>query len=300
MPSELKNSDDEPEVLESTPLKFRLALIWRQIELFSRYLKFHWRVGTGAPIAPQGFKFHGNRHVINGTFEPNETRVFSHLIERVDGLVNVGANVGYYCCIALQVGKPVIAFEPVDLNVRHLLANVRLNGWEDRFELLPICLGNQVGVVPLYGGGTGASLLRGWANSLDSHVNLAPINTANNLLATRLSGSRQLFMVDIEGAEAFFLEGASKLISTEPKNIWIIEISISSHRNDGINPKLKSVFSHFWNEGYTAWTIGDSCKPVKEATIDEVIREQRNTFDVGNNFLFMPKGEFFSKSVKAD
>lgn len=282
--------DFEPPVTETAPFGFRLALMKRQIELFSRYLKFHWRVSGPAPVAPQGFKFHGNRHVIRGVFEPEETKVFQRLLPHVDGMVNVGANVGYYCCLALQAGRPVIAFEPVDLNVRHLLANIRINGWDDRFELFPVCLGNRTGILPLYGGGTGASLLRGWANSPDSHANLAPIHTADSLLKDRLVGTRQLFMVDIEGAEALFLEGAQALLSAQPQHLWIVEISINRHRSGGVDPELKQVFHQFWSRGYEAWALGQTLEQIDAGRIDRIMESQVNDIEAGN-FLFLPAAE---------
>lgn len=286
-PNDASPDDFEPPVTETAPFGFRLALIQRQIELFSRYLKFHWRVSGPAPVAPQGFKFYGNRHVIKGVFEPEETKVFQRLLPYVDGMVNVGANVGYYCCLALQAGRPVIAFEPVDLNVRHLLANIRINGWAERFELLPVCLGDCSGIIPLYGGGTGASLLRGWANSPDSHANLAPIHTADSLLKDRLAGTRQLFMVDIEGAEALFLQGAQALLSAEPRHLWILEISIDRHRAGGINPELKNIFNQFWTRGYQAWALGATLDLVEPERIDQIMATQVNDLKAGN-FLFIP------------
>lgn len=285
MKSESDHLDHEPRFVGSVPFKFRCALIWRQIELFSRYLKFHWRVSGPAPVTPQGFKFHGNRHILAGQFEPNETRVFNRLIQDVDGLVNVGANVGYYCCLALQVGKTVIAFEPVDLNIRHLLANVRLNGWDERFELLPVCLGDHTGIVSLYGGGTGASLLRGWANSPDSHANLASINTADSLLSGRFNGTKQLILVDIEGAESLFLEGAQSLLSSEPKHDWIIEVSLNSHRKDGINPKLRWLFDQFWRNGYRSWVIEETLTEVDAKKIDTISETGEVPFK-SCNFVF--------------
>ena len=49
--------------------------------------------------------------MIKGTFEPHESKVFNALLPFVDEVVNVGANVGYYCCHALREKKHVVAFE---------------------------------------------------------------------------------------------------------------------------------------------------------------------------------------------
>ena len=85
------------------------------------------------------------------------------------------------------------------------------------------------------------------------------------------------------------MEGAGRLLSSEPKHLWIMEISITNHRNDGVNPKLKSIFQKFWDQGYQAWVIGHSCEAIDEEMIDQVVRDQAHTFP-SNNFLFLPEG----------
>ena len=61
-----------------------------------------------------------------GEFEPEETEIFLSIIKDVDVLVNVGANVGYYCALALSHNKYVYAFEPIQLNLNTLLKNMKI------------------------------------------------------------------------------------------------------------------------------------------------------------------------------
>lgn len=58
---------------------------------------------------PLGFKLAGRPGMAAGTFEPAETQLVRELLQQVDILVNVGANVGYYyyCCHALSMRKGV-------------------------------------------------------------------------------------------------------------------------------------------------------------------------------------------------
>lgn len=249
--------ESAPPVIGAAPLRYRLAVLWRQCELFSRYLRFHWRVLQPAGVTPQGFKLYGNRHMLAGTFEPLETRVVSRLLQSSDIVVNVGANIGYYCCLAAQAGKRVIAFEPVDLNVRHLLANLLANNWADQVEIFPVALGPAPGILSLYGGGTGASLVRGWAHSPDSHANLTPINTLDATLGDRLTGRRPLMIVDIEGAEYIMLQGAARTLAATPRPTWLLEVNITQHQPSGValNPRLGETFDLFWNQGYEAWAV---------------------------------------------
>jgi|TARA_B100001093_G_scaffold198481_1_gene190758 hypothetical protein len=43
-----------------------------------------------------GFKFNGNSEMESGKFEPAETQTVINLMNQVDSVINVGANVGYY------------------------------------------------------------------------------------------------------------------------------------------------------------------------------------------------------------
>jgi len=64
-----------------------------------------------------GFMLSGKPSMAKGTFEPVETEIVRNLLDGVDVLNNVGANVGYYCCHALSMEKHAIAFEPVQRNL---------------------------------------------------------------------------------------------------------------------------------------------------------------------------------------
>ena len=83
-----------------------------------------------------------------GTLEPEETALVRKLLQEVDVLVNVGANVGYYCCHALSLGKPVIAVEPIAGNLHYLLANIRNNGWTAYAEVFPMANGRDELLIP--------------------------------------------------------------------------------------------------------------------------------------------------------
>jgi hypothetical protein len=131
-----------------------LAASYRELR---EVLRFYW---TRPTKTPHGFLLSGNRDMEAGTFEVSESAVVKALLPRVDAVVNVGANIGYYVCLARSYGKHVVAFEPIDANVRFLLRNLMLNGWSD-VEVFPIALSDRPGIAEIYGGGTGASLLKG-------------------------------------------------------------------------------------------------------------------------------------------
>ena len=122
-----------------------------------------WQIGKEPQATPNGFKLVGNLSMQAGTFEPLETKLFKELAADADVVINAGANIGYYCCHALAMDKHVVAFEPIDLNLKYLLKNLKANGWENDAEVFPLALTEKAGIVTIYGGGTGASLIPGWA-----------------------------------------------------------------------------------------------------------------------------------------
>jgi FkbM family methyltransferase len=219
---------------------------------------------------PLGFYLVGNRSMEEGYFEPQETRLIENILPHVDCLVDVGANIGYYVCLARSRSKHVIAFEPIALNLQLLLRNVEANEWKDGVEIYPLAVSNRCGIVQMHGGGTGASLITGWAGVSDSYVSHLPATTLDTTLNERLRGKRSLFIIDVEGAEVDVLAGATAQLALTPKPLWIVEIIYSQPGGIGKNPNFKRPFETFWRNGYECWTANDECRPVSREMIEEM------------------------------
>lgn len=241
---------------------------------------------------PMGFKMIGNRKMIQGTFEPEETEIVKSLLKHAEVFINVGANIGYYCCLALSSDTYTVAFEPVEGNLQYLYRNIHANHWERAIEIFPMALSNQIGLIEMYGRGTGASLIKGWASTPAHDVKLVPASTLDIVLKRRFETKKCLILVDIEGAEKFFLEGATFMLSQDPKPIWMVEISITEHQPKGIavNPNLLSTFHFFWDHDYESWTADKHLRPVQADEIENIIKTGRDTLFT-HNFLFIEKGK---------
>ena len=265
-------------LFKRSPLLYSCYKIW----------KYHKSYNMQAVMTPLGFKFSGNRSMQDGSFEPEETKLFQSLIDKFDVFVNVGANIGYYCCIALKESKEIIAFEPVNTNMQILLKNIHINsGKERKISVFPVALSNTNGFVEIYGEGTGASLISGWAENDYDTGHLVPKFRLDYLIADKLKGRRVLILVDIEGAEKYMLQGADNILNQDPKPIWIIEISINEcqPKHIAINPNLLSTFKLFWEAGYVCRTADKERKLIMEDKIVKIVETGVNSLAC-HNFLF--------------
>ena len=269
------------------------SLIEKSPVLSSHFRKWrHDRSYSMEPVLTHlGFKFIGNKSMQDGTFEPEETREFQSFINKFDLFVNVGANIGYYCCIALQADKEVIAFEPIHSNVRILLKNIKLNNWDNKISVYPVALSDESkGVVKIFGEGTGASLINGWAGISRDFSHFVPRFTLDSLLSATLKGKRPLILVDIEGAEKYMLDGAQHILAQDPKPVWMVEITTREHQPEhiNINPNLLSTFKMFWEHGYVCKTVDKSQRIIEEEEVQKIVETGIDTFTC-HNFLFYEK-----------
>jgi FkbM family methyltransferase len=273
-------------------LKVLRPLIDKFPKLASAYRRFRDAKALEQPeMTPLGFKFNGNRVMESGLFEQFETELVKKIFSQVDTVINVGANIGYYVCLALHQKKYAIAFEPIELNLRYLLRNIKANDWQGRSEIFPIALSNAVGIIEIYGGGTGASLLKGWAGTPENYSTLVPCSTMNIILGERFGGKRVFVIMDVEGAENLVLEGANNLLDMHPKPIWMVEIAGDAHlpKGEKITHSLLGAFEFFWSRNYVAITADKYMREIERDELEQIIRTQVNTLGTGN-FLFFEKG----------
>lgn len=268
-------------VIERNP---RLAMAYRHYRDMAHMVR--------PPVdTPFGFKFIGHPAMEAGTFEPDEVRVVKQLLQLAGVLINVGANVGYYCCFALQTGHKVVAIEPVPNNLQYLYRNLVANGWADQVEVLPVAAGAKRGLVDIYGGGTAASLLEGWAGIPSAYCQTVPLTTLDDALGQRFDGERCFVLIDVEGAELGVLKGASALLHAPRKPVWMVEISIDEHFPGGVktNPNLLETFETFEHAGYEAWVVGPSLSHLNYDEVRAIAASGVNTL-TSHNFVFAEPG----------
>ena len=235
---------------------------------------------------PAGFLFYGHKQMETGNFEKEETAVFTKLFSSAEVFVDVGANIGYFTCLACQKGLKVFSFEPINDNLKYLYENLRKNGWQKQVEVFPMGVSDKPDLVEIFGEGTGASLLEGWAGVSSLMKQTISVSSLDFLLGDRLAGKKAVIKMDVEGAEYQALCGASKLLGLSPRPMWLVEITLAEHRQGAKNPNFQATFELFWKHGYEAYSIGSSpCHITREKLVDYL--STGNNIGFETNFLFI-------------
>lgn len=277
--------------LKKNPLVARLD--WQLYLLRDLFATKLWKRSRSAPT-PFGFSLTAGLHpayamMKAGSFEPDETRLFVALLDKADVFVDIGANLGYYCCFALQRGKQVLAFEPQPQNLECLFANLRTNGWEKGFEVFPIALSSAPGLLQLFGAsGPSASLVQDWAGYSPKFRQTVPVNTLDNILGGRFAGRRLIVKIDVEGAEYPVLLGAIGALGASPRPIWLVEICLDEYHPGGINPDFQRTFELFWDAGYDCYCADADATPVRPADVHRWVEARSNGLGVFNYFFVDP------------
>lgn len=197
-----------------------------------------------------GFTLAGGRRMGRAEWEPEETKAFLNLLADHDVVVDVGANIGFYSCLAAIRGKHVLSIEPSRRNLRFLYQNL----WENRCtttEVFPMGLAAQSGLQCMRGFGGIASFVPGWGQSERSPVEIVPTTTLDTILDGRFDGQRLLLKIDVEGFELEVLKGAINTLQRHPRPTWLVEIVLSNSLiPGGINHLFAETFELFWNCGY--------------------------------------------------
>lgn len=280
---------------------------WRPIVDAHARLRWRWHVfkdwwgtrvwtRTSEVATPHGFRLVSGLHpayaqMRAGTFEPAESAIIKQLLQHSDVFVDIGANLGYYTCMALQCGRPVVAFEPQPQNLRCLYRNLLLNGWRDRAEIFPLAVSDAPGLLTLYGAsGPSASLLRNWAGYSPRRTQTVPVARLDDLLGGRFPGQRLLIKIDVEGAEYGVLKGAVDMLRREPRPAWLLEICLHEFHPGGANPDFVRTFDAFFKHGYVAYAVCDVPRPVTRADVKRWV--DAGETDIGTfNYVFVAAGE---------
>lgn len=146
--------------------------------------------------------------VLGGTYEPEQTSLFTRAVAPGDAVLDLGAHLGYYTLLASRLvggAGRVYAFEPHPENARYLRQHVRINRCRN-VEVLEYAGYDRTGRVGfVYGAGTGTGRVGEPARLTVASVRL------DDFVAER--GLRPAVVkVDVEGSEGAVLRGAREML----------------------------------------------------------------------------------------
>ena len=215
-----------------------------------------------------GFKLAGDRRMASSDFEPDDVKAFLESIESHDVVLDIGANVGFYSCLAASRGEHVVSFEPSLRNLNFLYRNL----WENKLssvEIFPVGLAKQSGLSRIYGFGGISSFVMGWGQAVTSKYSLVPLTTLDAIVAKRFQGNRLLIKMDVEGFELDVLAGATETLNLEPRPTWTVEILLRDGViPGGINTRFHETFEVFWKRGYQCRKLDKTRGRVQNADVE--------------------------------
>lgn len=268
------------------------ALKWRK-HIFSDFCNTYIFKSKKEFCTPYGFKlvsrnFIANRMMFQGTYETDEINIVKEHLYSADVFVDVGANIGFYTCLACSLSKHVVAFEPQPQNLECLYASMNSNGWSD-IEIFPLGLSHSPGLLTLYGAsGPSASLVKGWAGFSERFKNIIPVNTMDNILGNRFEGKKLFIKIDVEGAEYGVLQGAVKTLAMSPRPTWFIEVCLSEFHPRKLNPNYAATFNMFWQYGYEVRLANKEGRLITLPDIQNWLVDKKTNMREFN-YLFIPK-----------
>lgn len=250
----------------------------------SRFKDF-LRVHRPAKRSNFGFYLSARADMIDGSFESDDVLIFLEALDLCDTLINVGANVGYYSCLALHKGAAVVAIEPDPTNYSILVKNFAANGWNSAIAL-QMAASNQRGIASLHGSDTGASLIPGWAGQTSRRsIMCLKLDDLGSLWG---SSERLLILIDVEGHELEVLEGALDILNSSIHVIFIVEINISEHQPNGlsINPRLYQTFDLFFSRNFKCYALQQAKRVISAREVLEISNTGIDTIK-SHNFMFV-------------
>jgi FkbM family methyltransferase len=147
--------------------------------------------------------------MLNGSYEPDVTKVIVELLAPTTVFLDIGANVGYYTMLAAGIATEgtVISIEPSVRNVRAIRSGIQLNGFTN-VEIINAAATTRWELLAF--GSTGSNGTVGDLGAGESSVDIVQGVPLDQALATL--EQLDVIKIDVEGAELIALRGAQTTI----------------------------------------------------------------------------------------
>ena len=244
-----------------------------------------WRLRYGSRVIIDAPDEYMQSHMLwFGAYEGGVIEVLLCLVHAGDVFLDVGGNMGQYAVTLGHEGARVHAFEPVPRLARRLRENIRLNGLTSTVTLVEAAVSRERGEAKLYVRGReddgSHSLIAGVAATTMEEITVPTIRLDDYVAKNGLRKVKAI-KIDVEGAEAFVLDGAQGLFASADAPIVLVETSDSMAA--GIGETAGSVLERLFRHGYRAFRMDELVPCLREVTPE-------NVPPTVGNYLCLPPG----------
>jgi FkbM family methyltransferase len=164
-----------------------------------------------------------------GFYEKLELDIFQTLVARSRAILDVGANIGLYSCLAARdapAGARIVAFEPISDNVGYLRRNLAAaQDGTSRVRVETVAVGDRTGTVSIYTVEGGASIGTHSVSARNASGSTTavqvPMVSLDDYVADRGLTDVDLVKVDVEGFEVAVLAGSAGLLAEQHPTLFI-------------------------------------------------------------------------------
>ena len=196
-----------------------------------------------------------------GVHEPGLTRRVVELARAGGTMVEIGANLGYFSLLwaGLRDDNRCVAVEASPRNVSLLERNIAANGLGARVQLIPYAAGRSAGCVRFDPGPLDQTGWGGFAPEGAPGIDVDVVRVDSIVpRTTRIA----LLKVDIEGADAWALEGCDALLkSGAVGEVWFEQ---NKPRMEALGIPVDAAQTYLRSVGYKATPQGDQDAPLVE------------------------------------
>ena len=178
-------------------------------------------------VSVQGFQIYVSRsdsdvgyHVAMDNYEPDVTAVFGQVLRQGMGVIDIGANIGYFSMLSARLVGPkghVLAVEPNPRNARMLEASRRLNDYS-HVSVAQIAAGRATGLLALHVGQSNGTTSEP-SDDLDALLSAETVASLRIDHIVSPAHSVGLIKLDVEGAEYNAILGCEGVITRDRPTI---------------------------------------------------------------------------------
>jgi FkbM family methyltransferase len=200
----------------------------------------------------------------DGVYEVGTSDALLSAIKEGDAVINIGADIGYYTCIAARKVGPkgsVYAFEPNPESFERLKQNVEQNHC-DNVKLFPYAVADKKGTLSFYPNGPFSTL------GFDRFHDRGKVITVETVRLDDMFGDAAVAMIfiDAEGSEMKILRGMKRVLERNNNIKLILEFNPVMITGSGDSPK--ELLQELLGAGFTLFALDDKAghPPVKTSS----------------------------------